>query len=170
MDYTVLSTLIAFIFIITGVFGLLFPALPGAIFIWLGITLYGILNPAVNWPISFYIVQGLLALSTYVVDYLATIWGVRKFKGTKAGAIGAVIGMMFVFVIGPFGLILGPFLGALAGELLAGGELKQALTSGFGSFVGFIVALFIRLLICGIMLSWFISKLISLHPFREYLI
>ncbi len=170
MDHAIVATLISFAFIVTGVIGLLFPALPGAIFIWLGIVTYGVLNPDVNWPLSFYVIQGLLALSTYLVDYLATIWGVRKFKGTKAGAIGAVIGMLFVFIIGPIGLIIGPFLGAITGELLAGGELRQALTSGFGSFVGFIVALFIRLLICGIMLSWFISKVISLYPIKGYLI
>ncbi|NPA95221.1 MAG: DUF456 domain-containing protein [Thermodesulfobacteria bacterium] len=161
MDQVAIAALISFALIITGVAGLLLPALPGALFIWLGIVAYGLLAPGVDWSIWFYVIQGLLALSTYVIDYLATIWGVKKFKGTKAGAIGAVLGMLLVFVIGPLGMIIGPFIGAIIGELLVGGELRQALTSGFGSFVGFIVAAFLRLLICGIMISWFLAKVIA---------
>jgi len=164
MDEIALSTIVSFIFIITGIVGLLLPTLPGALFIWLGIVSYGILNPNIHWPISFYVIQGLLAISTYVIDYVATFWGVKRFKGTKAGAIGAVIGLAFVFIIGPGGLIIGPFLGAIIGELLAGGELRQALTSGFGSFVGFLIALFLRLLICGFMVAWFISKVFYSIP------
>ncbi len=161
MDQVALATLISLALIITGVAGLLLPALPGAFMIWLGIVAFGFLTPDIHWSMSFYIAQALLALSTYAIDYLATVWGVRKFKGSKAGAIGAVIGMLLVFVAGPPGLIIGPFLGAIAGELLAGGELRQALTSGFGSFIGFIVATFLRLLICGVMISWFLYKVVS---------
>ncbi len=161
MDKGALATLVSFAFIVTGIAGVLLPALPGAFMVWLGIAAFGFLNPDVNWPISFYVVQGLLALSTYIIDYLATIWGVKKFKGSKAGAIGAVLGMLLVFVLGPLGIIIGPFIGAVIGELLAGGELRQALTSGFGSFVGFIVATFLRLFICGIMIAWFLYKVIS---------
>ncbi len=161
MDQVALATIVSFALIVTGVAGLLLPALPGAVMIWLGIVAFGLLAPDVHWPISFYIAQGLLALSTYIIDYLATVWGVKKFKGSKAGAIGAVVGMLLVFVMGPLGIIIGPFVGAIAGELIAGGELRQALTSGFGSFVGFIVATFLRLLVCGIMISWFLYKAVS---------
>lgn len=164
MDPTALAVLISFILIVTGVAGMLLPGLPGALMIWLGIVAYGFLNPNIQWSMGFFVIQGLLALLTYVIDYLATIWGVKKFKGSKAGAIGAVIGMVFVFVMGPAGLIIGPFLGAVTGELIAGGEMRQALTSGFGTFVGFLVATFLRLLICGIMISWFVAKVISSMP------
>ena len=161
MDQVALASLISFALILTGVAGLLLPALPGAFMIWLGIVAFGLLDPAANWSISFYVAEGVLALSTYIIDYLATIWGVKKFKGTRAGAIGAVLGMLLVFVAGPPGIVIGPFIGAITGELIAGGELRQALTSGFGSFVGFIVATFLRLFICGIMISWFLYKVIS---------
>ncbi len=161
MDQVALASIISFVLIITGVAGLLLPTLPGALMIWLGIVAFAFLDPNVHWPLSFFVAEGLLAFSTYVIDYLSTIWGVKKFNGTKAGAIGAVLGMLLVFVVGPPGIIIGPFIGAIIGELLSGGELRQALTSGFGSFVGFIVAAFLRLLICGIMISWFLYKVIS---------
>ncbi|RUM92142.1 MAG: DUF456 domain-containing protein [Thermodesulfatator sp.] len=164
MDSAALATLVSFILLITGIAGMILPGLPGAVLVWLGIVAYGFLNPHVHWSITFFLMEGMLALLTYVVDYLATIWGVAKFKGTKAGAIGAVLGMFFVFIIGPPGLIIGPFLGAVTGELIAGGEMRQALTSGFGTFVGFLIATFVRLLICGIMISWFVAKVIASIP------
>ncbi len=164
MDEFAISVIVSFLFIITGIFGLILPTLPGALFIWLGIVSYGVLNPHVHWHMSFYVIEGFLAASTYVIDYVATFWGVKKFKGTKAGAVGAVLGLFFVFIMGPGGIIVGPFLGAILGELIAGGELRQALRSGFGSFVGFIAALFLRLLICGFMIAWFITKVIQTLP------
>ena len=167
MDSAVLAALISFILLVTGIAGMILPGLPGAFLVWLGIVAYGFMNPSVHWSVTFFLIQGLLALLTYVVDYLATIWGVKKFKGTTAGAIGAVLGMSFVFIMGPPGLIIGPFIGAITGELFAGGEMRQALTSGFGSFVGFLVATFVRLLICGIMISWFVAKVIASIPHQQ---
>ncbi len=164
MDNATLATLISFILILTGIAGMILPGLPGALLIWLGIVAYGFLNPNVHWTITFFLIEGLLALLTYVVDYLATIWGVKKFKGTKAGAIGAVMGMFFIFIMGPLGLIIGPFIGAVMGEIIAGGEMRQALSSGFGTFIGFLVATFVRLLLCGIMISWFVAKVIATTP------
>ncbi len=167
MDSVALAAIISFILLVTGIAGMILPGLPGALMVWLGIVAYGFLNPQVHWSMGFFFAEGALALLTYVVDYLATIWGVKKFKGTTAGAVGAVLGMALVFFIGPPGLIIGPFLGAVAGELLYGGEMKKALTSGFGSFVGFIVATFVRLLICGIMISWFVAKVIASIPSHQ---
>jgi uncharacterized protein YqgC (DUF456 family) len=164
MESAALATIISFILLVTGIAGMILPGLPGALLVWLGIVAYGFLNPNVHWSMTFFLMEGLLALLTYVVDYLATIWGVSKFKGTKAGAIGAVLGMTFVFIMGPPGLIIGPFIGAVTGELVAGGEMRQALTSGFGTFVGFLVATFVRLLLCGIMISWFVAKVIASIP------
>ena len=166
MDNAAVATLISFVCIIIGIFGLVFPALPGAVLIWLGIVAYGILNPFVHWSTTFYVIQGILALLTYAVDYIATVWGVKKFKGSKAGAIGAVAGMLFVLVVGPAGIIIGPFIGALIGELIHGEELRQALLSGLGSFLGFLMAMFLRLMICGAMLAWFISKILMSHAYR----
>ena len=164
MDSAALATLISFILLVTGIAGMILPGLPGAVLVWLGIVAYGFLNPHVHWSMTFFLLEGLLALLTYAVDYLATVWGVKKFKGTTAGAVGAILGMTFVFIMGPPGLIIGPFIGAVTGELLYGGEMRQALTSGFGTFVGFLVATFARLLICGIMISWFVAKVIASIP------
>ena len=40
----------------------------------------------------------------------------------------------------PFGIILGPLLGAIIGDLIGGNHIKAAMKSGFGSFIGFVLA------------------------------
>ncbi len=164
MENSAVAVVISVPLILAGLAGLVLPVLPGPILIWLGIVVYGLMVPDLDWSWWFFVIEGLLAASTYLVDYLTTIWGVRKFNGSKAAAIGAVLGSLMIFFIGPLGIIIGPFLGAMAGELIAGSELKQMFTSGFGTFLGFIVAMFIKMFICGIMLSWFVIKVVSSWP------
>ncbi len=163
-DHMAIAVLVSVPMILAGLAGVLLPVLPGPILIWLGMVAYGVLAPNIDWPWWFYMVQGLLAASTYFIDYLATVWGVKKFKGSRAAAVGAVLGTLLIFFIGPIGIIVGPFIGAMIGEFVAGSELKQVFSSGFGTFLGFMVSMFLKLLICGIMLAWFTVNVISTMP------
>ncbi len=145
---------------LAGLVGSVFPALPGVALIWGGMLSFYFLDDLHRLDITFLIIQGILTASTYVADYLITIWGVKKYDGSKAAAWGAALGSLLVFVIGPLGIIIGPLLGAIAGDLISGQMLKQAFRSGFGSFVGFLFAMLYRLIVCGVMLFWFVIKVI----------
>lgn len=156
---TVISLLLSIPLILAGLAGAVFPAVPGVILVWVGMFVFFIADNADRLSWSFLLIQGLMALSTYAADYIITIWGVKKFKGSKAAAWGAVLGSLLIFILGPLGLILGPLIGAVAGDLVAGREIRQALRSGFGSFLGFIFAMMNRIVVCGIMISWFVIRL-----------
>ena len=145
--------------ILAGFAGSVFPALPGVVLVWAGMFAFFLLDHSDRLDIFFILMQAGMAASTYVADYMITIWGVRKFDGSKAAAWGAVLGSLLIFVIGPIGIVVGPLAGAIVGDLIAGQALKQAFRSGFGSFIGFLFAMIYRLLICGIMVSWFVLKL-----------
>ncbi len=145
---------------IAGVAGSVFPALPGVVLVWAGMLAFFLLDKNNELSVTFLVIQAVLTLSSYAADYLITVWGIKRFGGSKAAAAGAVIGMLAVFVIGPFGIILGPLAGAVAGELLAGNQYRQALKSGVGSFVGFLFTMIYRLAICGIMLTCFALEVI----------
>ncbi len=145
--------------ILFGFAGSVFPALPGVILVWAGMFTFYLLDPMHRLDTFFIVVQAILTGSTYAADYAITIWGVKRFDGSKAAAYGAVLGSLMIFLIGPLGIIIGPLVGAVAGDLIAGQALKQAFRSGFGSFVGFLFAMIYRLLVCGIMVSWFVIKL-----------
>ena len=111
--------------------------------------------------------MGIITIAITILDYVIPIIGTKKFGGTKAGVRGSTIGLIVsIFVlpilgitIGPFGIfgiILGPFLGAYFGEMIAHND-KNALRSAFGSFIGFIAGTFLKI-IFGIIAFIFIIK------------
>ena len=67
--------------------------------------------------------------------------------------IGTVVGLFF----SPWGIVLGPFLGAVAGELLGDKDLKYALKSGLGSLLGFLFGTIVKLMLCGYFIWQFIA-------------
>jgi len=71
----------------------------------------------------------------------------RRFGGSRSGAIGATVGVFAgFFLFPPVGIILGPFVGAVLGELLNDrGDVPKAFLVGFGSFLAFVVGTGVKL-------------------------
>ena len=69
----------------------------------------------------------------------------KKFKcsgwGVFGCAVGTIVGLFFL----PIGLIAGPFLGTVAGELIAGRRIGHALKGGVGTLVGYVATLAMKL-------------------------
>jgi uncharacterized protein YqgC (DUF456 family) len=147
-------------FIVGGFIGTLFPVLPGTILILCGFLAYGLITGFDTLSLRFFIGQGVLVGLSYLVDFLATAFGVKIYGGSKAAAWGAVIGSLLIFVIGPIGILIGPLMGAIGGELIMGEALKQALHSGFGSFLGFIGGALAKVVISCLMVAWFVARIL----------
>lgn len=147
-------------FIIGGLVGTVFPALPGTVLILVGFLTYGLITGFDSLTIWFFFGQIVLVTLSYLIEFLATAFGVKMFGGSKAAAWGAVFGSLLVFFLGPIGIIVGPLLGAIAGELIMGEQIKQALHSGFGSFLGFIGGVIANLIISGLMIAWFVWEIV----------
>ncbi len=69
--------------------------------------------------------------------------------------IGALIGSIIGLFFGIPGLLLGPFVGALLGELVAGGSLRRATGVGVGAWIGFVVGAAAKIGVCFAMLGVF---------------
>jgi hypothetical protein len=138
--------LLGLILVLLGIVGSLLPVLPGPITGWLGLLLL-FLTKAI--PINYYLlgITLFVALAIFILDYLIPGLGARKFGGSKKGAAGATIGLIIGLLLPiPLGFVIGAFVGALIGELIHDPkDLKRALKSAFGSFIGFLASTTMKL-------------------------
>ena len=141
---TLLSVL-AVLFGVVGCVGCIVPVLPGVALAYIGylcLYLCSYSEISVTWLVVF----GVLTLLVSILDYVLPAFMTKKFGGSKAGERGAIAGVLGGFLFGPIGIIVGPFVGAVLGELIFDSSDKQrALRSGFGSFLSFFVGTGIKL-------------------------
>jgi uncharacterized protein YqgC (DUF456 family) len=148
------------IIMILGIIGCLVPVLPGPPLNFVGLLLlhFTRFGHFTTWTL---IIFAAIAVVVTVLDYLVPIWGTRKFGGSKYGTRGAAIGLIIGFFLGPVGIIIGPLLGAFTGEMIFKDDFKYALKAGFGSLVGFLTGVGLKLAASFIMTFYFIKALIS---------
>jgi uncharacterized protein YqgC (DUF456 family) len=146
--------------ILAGFAGSILPGLPGPPLAWAAVLLLHFTSYA-TYTIVFLISTGIVMIAITLLDYYIPIWGTKKFGGTRAGVIGSTVGLFAgMFILPPFGILIGPFLGAFIGELLSDrNDLNKALKSAIGSFLGFVAGTVLKLAYCGIMAYFFIRDL-----------
>jgi len=81
-----------------------------------------------------------MAVLSYALDFAATALGARRFGASSRAITGAALGTVVGLFFGLPGLVLGPFLGAVAGELTARRDLQAAAGAGIGAFLGLLLA------------------------------
>ncbi|WP_179334381.1 DUF456 domain-containing protein [Winogradskyella costae] len=151
--------LIALLLMILGILGSFLPVLPGPLTSWAGfLVLY--FTKGVELSLTFLITTLIIAIVIYVLDYMIPAFGTKRFGGSKAGMIGTTLGLIIgLFSPIPFGIIIGPFIGALIGEMMHRNDFNKALKAAFGSFLGFIASTFLKFIVAVIYLGFFIVKL-----------
>ena len=139
MDTTVLLWVLAASLILTGLAGIALPLLPGAPLLFLGLLVGA-------WADDFhYVGYGTLAVLagltvlTYIIDFLAGILGARRFGASPRAMVGAGIGAVLGLFLGLPGILFGPFVGAVIGELSARRSLAEAGMSGIGTTIGLVL-------------------------------
>jgi hypothetical protein len=127
------------ILIVLGILGAVLPGFPGAPFSYIGLLMIHF-TEKIQYSTKLLVILFLLVVVVQVLDYVVPAWCTKKFGGSKWGIYGSLIGLVFGMFIPPYGFIIGPFAGALIGEMLSGRETNVALKAGFGSFVGLIAS------------------------------
>lgn len=150
----------AVLLFLLGLAGIVLPVLPGVILIYAGMLLYGLLTGFAALDANFYLLQGMALLLTFFVDYLAATTGTRRYGGSRRAAWGAAAGILFgFFLLGPFGMIIGPFMGAVLAELSGGKKPEQAVRTGLGTLIGFLGGTVIKFAIALLMIIWFFVRI-----------
>ena len=155
MDLIIVT--LGFICIIVGLLGSFLPVLPGPSISWVGLALlyFTKVVPANYWILG---VALLITIIISVLDYVIPAKGTKKFGGSSYGIWGTNIGLVIgIFAPIPFGFLIGPFVGALVGELIYDyKDHNRALKAAAGSFVGFLASSFMKFVICVMYLGLFV--------------
>ncbi len=158
MDYVLIA--LGILFLIAGILGCVLPVIPGPPLNYIGL-LFLHFTEKYQFSNRFLIVWAIITVVVYALDYIIPIWGTKKFGGSKRGVWGSVIGLVVgLFFFPPFGIIIGPFAGAVIGELSSGKDSTSALKSGLGSFLGFLMGTLLKLIASGMMTWYFFKELI----------
>lgn len=156
MDLQLLWFLLALLLVLTGVVGLVLPALPGAPLLFGGLLLAAWAEDFeyVGFP-SLLLIAVLCGL-TLAVDFLAGVLGAKRVGASPMALFGAAIGIFAGFLIGPLGFFLGPFVGAVLGELAARRTLGEAGRVGLGVTLGLVLGAAVKLALAFCMLGVFL--------------
>lgn len=130
-----------------GLLGCVLPALPGPPVSYVGLLLLHCTD-RIQFSLTEMLVLLLLVIVALVLDYFIPILGSKYSGGTRWGSWGAFVGSVVGLFFLPAGLFLGPFLGAVAGELLGAADLARALKSGIGALAGFLLGTVLKLSLC----------------------
>lgn len=140
MIITILLWLLAALLIVAGIAGLVLPAIPGAPLLFAGLLVAAWAEDFVHVGSGTLIVLGTLAVLTYVLDFVASALGARRFGASGRAIVGATLGAVVGIFFGIPGIVLGPFIGAVIGELSVRRDLPGATRAGIGAFIGLVVA------------------------------
>ncbi|WP_425414002.1 DUF456 domain-containing protein [Paenibacillus daejeonensis] len=141
--------------------GAIFPILPGALAIYGAFFVYGFMISFEPFGWVFWTLQTLIVAVLIFADYAVNAWGVKRYGGSRASVIGSTIGVLIgPFVIPGFGLLIGPFAGAVIGELMSRASLEQSLRVGYGSVVGLFTSTLVKIILQTIMIILFIIWLV----------
>ena len=154
----VLLFIVSALLMLVGIIGSVVPALPGPPLSYVGLLLLQ-LTDKVQFSTSFLVVWGIVVLAVVVLDYYLPIWTTKRIGGSKAGINGSIIGMVVGIVFTPIGMILGTLLGAIIGEIIGGASGDKALKSGLATFVGTMLSIGIKLIVCVSLLMYYIIEL-----------
>lgn len=150
-----LLIVISFILIIVGLLGCILPVLPGPPLAYVGLLLVHVTDK-VDFSAIQLVCWLLLVIVLQVLDYLTPMLGSKYTGGSEYGNRGSIAGTVLGLFFMPWGIIAGPFLGAVLGELLGGRDLPKAMKAGLGTFFGVVLGVLLKMVLC----LYFLYKLI----------
>ena len=130
---------LAVVLVVVGLAGVVLPALPGTALIFAGLLLAAWADDFVRVGAGTMIGLGILTVASYFVDVATMAFGMKRLGATRRAMAGAAIGTIAGLFFGLPGLIIGPFAGAVLGELTAHRDVARAGRAGIAAWIGFLI-------------------------------
>lgn len=155
MELVFIYYALAGVLVILGLAGIALPALPGLPLVFAGLLLAAWADgfQRVGWiPLS---TLGVMTVASLVIDLLSSAFGAKGMGASRLAVIGALLGSLLGLLFLPWGLLLGPFIGALAGEYAHSRKLGLAARVGLATWLGMVVGVALKLGLALAMLGLF---------------
>lgn len=160
MDISILWYVAAGVLILVGLAGIILPALPSVPLVFAGMWLAAWVGDYSEIGVWTVVSLGVLAGLAMLLDFVAGLLGARHVAASPAALWGATIGTVVGLFFGLPGLLLGPFLGAVAGELRSGASVTRSTHVGVATWIGLLFGTLAKLALSFTMLGIFAGALL----------
>jgi uncharacterized protein YqgC (DUF456 family) len=157
---TVSLWIASIVLIVVGLAGAVLPALPGTAFVLAGIVLGA-------WIDDFALVGGttlavitVLAVLSFVLDYVAGLLGAKKAGASREALIGAALGTVAGIFMGLVGVLFMPLVGAAVGEYIARRDERHAIRVGAATWLGIMLGMLAKVVLAFMMVGLFLVALV----------
>ena len=154
--------LLAAALVLGGLIGSVIPALPGLPMIFGGIWLAAAVDDYHHLGLWWLLGIGALGAAGVIIEFIASTLGAKRVGASSRALWGASLGTLVGMFFGLPGLLLGPFVGALLGELASGTSVLRSAHVGVGTWIGLLFGTLLKLVISFVMvglaaLAWLLN-------------
>jgi hypothetical protein len=157
---TVVMWSIGIALVVIGLVGTVLPALPGAMLIVAGLVVAAWADGFTKVGVATLVIIGVIGAASYLVDFAAAALGAKRFGASPRAMVGAGLGTLLGLFMGLPGIIIGPFLGAVIGELTVHRDMAKVGKAGFAAWIGFLVGMAVKVGIAFLMIGIFLLALV----------
>ena len=146
--------------VIIGLIGVVMPALPGHMLILAGLIVGAWANGFTRVGVWTLVVLGVIALASYGIDFVAVALGAKRLGASTRAMTGAALGTLGGLFFGLPGVIVGPFVGAVIGELTTNRDVMKAGKAGVAAWIGFAIGTAVKVALAFLMIGIFLVALV----------
>ena len=152
----ILLWIIAIGLIAVGIAGTVLPGIPGVMVVFGGMLLAAWIDDFTRIGWVTLVVLGVLTALAFAADIIGSLLGAKRVGASRLALAGAALGALAALPFGFFGLLFGPFIGAVAGEFITQQRLDAAARVGLGTWIGLAVGSLAKLALLFTMLGVFV--------------
>jgi hypothetical protein len=146
---------LAGLLIVGGLLGSVLPALPGIPMVFGGIWLAAAVGNYQHLGTWWLLLIGGFGACGVAVDFVAASLGAKRVGASPRALWGASLGTLAGMFLGIPGLIFGPFVGAVLGELMSGTSVLRSTHVGVGTWLGLLFGALLKVVISLVMVGLF---------------
>lgn len=152
-----LIKILAAALVLVGLAGTVVPILPGVPLVFAGLLMAAWADQFQHVGAVTLTILGVLTVISIVADFVASALGAKRLGASPRAVAGATIGAFLGLLFGLPGLVFGPFIGAVVGELSANPALAQAGKAGLGTWIGLLLGSVVKLTLSFLMVGIFLT-------------